>query len=653
MPTYYVSNTGDDALAGTSGGTAWQNLSKVNATSFLAGDTVLFKRGDTWKGTLTVPTSGTVGNLITFGAYGTGVLPIINGWNTISGWVNEGGGIHSKIDSSFQSEMRLVTVNAIVQPKGRFPKTGWLTTNSSSGNTSVTSSALTGTPNFNGGEIVVLKVTWIIDKGTITSHSGGTIGYTGTSNYNAGINWGFFIQNHVNACTELGDWYYDSAAKKIFMFFGAETPSNYIVKVSDTVNLVDCTARNYIRFENLFLEGAHNALVNFRNCNNNNISFCNLEKSGFYGAFLDSVGGNTDNMTLEDNVFRDTFNHAIRGENSRFINIRRNNIQRNFLIAGTSGNGDNHGSAIAVGTFLFRNGNYNIENNTIANVGYNGIYASGSNILIQKNLISQVCRTKEDGAAIYLYGGKEQLTDTYNTNRIVRRNICFNNTENSNPTPYGKRETYSIYFDDRSRNIICDYNSVLNNYGGIYLHNSRDITVHYNKCYNNSWNALHLNDSPVVSDSDGNIQGLDIRFNQFYATGSQRILRINNEVNSIADFGVINNNYYIKPDGGTIIEKLISFGSQVNYSTVAAWNTAFGYDGATLMSPTASTISAIYDNRTLDSVITTIGASRINVDGNAISSLQSIASFESLIVLEGTDPIALNGLTYILNYTIS
>jgi len=76
--TYYVDATiGDDDSTGTSIATAWKTIAKVNAASFSAGDFIYFKRGEIWREQLTVPSSGTSGNRIIFGAYGSGVKPII------------------------------------------------------------------------------------------------------------------------------------------------------------------------------------------------------------------------------------------------------------------------------------------------------------------------------------------------------------------------------------------------------------------------------------------------------------------------------------------------------------------------------------------------------------------------------------------------
>lgn len=87
--TYYVDATKgkeNDSLDGQSEATAWKTINKVNQTSFSAGDTVLFKRGNVWRETLNPLSSGNVGLPITFGAYGTGAAPRIDRTEAYSDW---------------------------------------------------------------------------------------------------------------------------------------------------------------------------------------------------------------------------------------------------------------------------------------------------------------------------------------------------------------------------------------------------------------------------------------------------------------------------------------------------------------------------------------------------------------------------------------
>jgi parallel beta-helix repeat protein len=94
---YYVDQTGGndtwDGLApewvsGTNG--PWKTIAKVNGLTFQPGDTIDFKRGETWRETLTPPSSGTSGHPITFGAYGAGNLPKIYGSTAVATWTDEG-----------------------------------------------------------------------------------------------------------------------------------------------------------------------------------------------------------------------------------------------------------------------------------------------------------------------------------------------------------------------------------------------------------------------------------------------------------------------------------------------------------------------------------------------------------------------------------
>ncbi|MFH2096838.1 MAG: hypothetical protein ABIJ16_14105, partial [Bacteroidota bacterium] len=95
--TYYVSNAGSDLNTGTLPGDSWQTLDKVNSFSFLPGDSVLFNRGDIWRGQL-IPHSGDSTGVVYYGAYGTGDKPLLLGSVDMSSdinWVNQGSNIWS------------------------------------------------------------------------------------------------------------------------------------------------------------------------------------------------------------------------------------------------------------------------------------------------------------------------------------------------------------------------------------------------------------------------------------------------------------------------------------------------------------------------------------------------------------------------------
>ena len=76
--TYYVSNSGNDTVSGLSPTAPWLTINKVNASTFLPGDSILFNRNNTWNERLQVPTAGVIDSNILFGAYGAGNKPIID-----------------------------------------------------------------------------------------------------------------------------------------------------------------------------------------------------------------------------------------------------------------------------------------------------------------------------------------------------------------------------------------------------------------------------------------------------------------------------------------------------------------------------------------------------------------------------------------------
>src|SRR6185312_12668515 len=174
---YYISNSGNDANSGTDPSAPCQTLNKVNLfKSFVPGDNILFNRGDTFYGSITISNSGTSGNPITFGAYGSGANPIITGFTNVTSWTNLGGNIwESTNEVSTLSYTNMVVINGANTPMGRYPNAGYLTYQSHSGFTSITSSSLTGTPNWTGAGIVIKRNRCTIRIDTVTSQSGSTI----------------------------------------------------------------------------------------------------------------------------------------------------------------------------------------------------------------------------------------------------------------------------------------------------------------------------------------------------------------------------------------------------------------------------------------------------------------------------------------------
>jgi hypothetical protein len=77
--TYFVSAAGSDSNAGTSSTSPWKSLTKVNQAVLKPGDTVSFRKGDTWTGGIVTTQSGTPTAPITLNSYGSGNAPTVTG----------------------------------------------------------------------------------------------------------------------------------------------------------------------------------------------------------------------------------------------------------------------------------------------------------------------------------------------------------------------------------------------------------------------------------------------------------------------------------------------------------------------------------------------------------------------------------------------
>ena len=112
--TYYVDNTCTDTnvASATVDGTAYDpatpactggsdsyfvTIADLNAAAATTapGDSILFRKGQTWREQLTVPESGSAGNVYTYGAFGSGADPIISGADLKTDPTNWRGYIHS------------------------------------------------------------------------------------------------------------------------------------------------------------------------------------------------------------------------------------------------------------------------------------------------------------------------------------------------------------------------------------------------------------------------------------------------------------------------------------------------------------------------------------------------------------------------------
>ena len=513
---YYVSTAGSNSNNGLSPSAAWQSISKVNSSFSLiaAGDSILFRSGDVFYGALIIGKSGTSGKPIVVSSYGTGAKPVISGFTTISSWSLVSAGIYQAAVPAAKTSLNMVTLNGRPQALGRYPNPnaangGYLIYETSSGATSITDNQLTSATNWKGAELIVRKRLWVLDRGPITAHSGGTLTFSPTngSTFLGTANFGYFIQNDVRTLDQLGEWFLNKATKNLQMYFGTATPSSYSVKVSTIDTLLTINNKDYININNIAFEGANGDAIYALSSDNINIQNCSVSNAGAGGITTQSLN----NFLVENCTTNYILGTAMGINNYGCTNttIRGCNVKNSGTLAGMGlGNGTSY-KAIAPSV----KSNLLIEYNNVDTTGYVPIQFQGSNVTIRNNVVNYFDFVVDDAGGIYSYAaGSDAAPQVIYTNRVISNNIVMNGIGAPNGRSSSTLFVSGIYMDGRTMNVSILNNTIFNiGKNGIHCNNPNGVTISGNTSFNN------LNSMSVMRWAHlGNISNFSVKNNIFY-----------------------------------------------------------------------------------------------------------------------------------------
>ena len=624
--TYYVSNSGSDSNSGTSSSSPWRTLVKVNSFYPKLGDRILFNRGDTFYGSITVKNSGVSGSPIVYGAYGTGSNPVISGFTTLSGWTYVGSSIYSKTIAVEDNFPNIVLVDGVNTAMGRYPNTGtWLTYESHSSYYSYTDNELTGSPNWTGAEAVIRKNRWILERDQITDHTNSTLTVSPEDvTYYAINNYGYFIQNDLKTLDVANEWYYNG-----YKFYIYANPSVKTVKISTLNKLMVMRGKDYITVENITFEGANSHAIQNTSGHDIIIQNCNFLNIGMSGIYTDASSVNA-TITIDGNTFNTSNNNAInlRGSNT-FAWIKNNTIQNIGLIKGAATNVD-LGISNAYDAIDVYGANSKIEYNTISNIGHSAIVLrKGAGMVVRYNYISNFGLTRYDAGGIYTY---ELPGSTINDNIVIGGNHVSEGIT-------GTANLAGINIDEKSE--TCDiYNNTVanvNDFGIKYL-NSRTGTIKNNTIYNN---GTQFQFSYIYS-YGFNVTGMDIEDNVFISkSASQRVMIYKNDTSPLNQWGVADNNYYARPidDNHTInASTTTSLGTDI---TLEGWKNLTGQDVNSHTSP--QTITSENDlqfeyNATKSAKTVSLSQPMIDVKGIKYATSVTLEPYTSIVLMKDANP---------------
>jgi parallel beta-helix repeat protein len=674
--TYYIGPNGSDAANGSIT-TPFATLNK--AWSVVAAGDQIYLRGGTYSFTTQQTLSGkngTASNFIKVWAY-PGETPVIalnaitkgitltgnyinfkgfeiTGLSTLSGWTNAGNGIYSKAVSC-ESPTNMVTVNGVNTAMGRYPNAdaangGYLSIDSHSGTTTITDAALAAAPVWTGGELVVKREHWTIDREVITNHATHTITYTpftGAQSWDIHepVNgYGYFIQNDLDALDQLGEWFYDGTT--MYMYFGSYNPTSYEIKTSTVNNIMYINNGNYVTFENMILQGG-----NASSFKTNNSTYTTLQNSiinftGGYAVYAYYTGNH--NQILNNSISNSNYGAIRMEEGNSYALISGNTITNSGVFPGMGARINLNGIFEAISTYNCSN--TIVEHNSIVNTGYNGIHLAGSAGIVRNNFIDTYCFLKDDGGGIYTYGAGDGVK------RYIQNNIILNGIGSVPGTTENLPQASGIYSDGYTDNVEISGNSVYKaSFDGIYIHNSQRITCRNNTFFDNTRYGISI----VFDGSGGSaIRNASVKNNISVAKSTgQRVLEYYtySSPTDILLFGTTDSNYFINPFDNNPVFRVREYPNGDVLKTFAQWKTYCQQDAHSYLSPTtvpdASYMRFEY-NETATNKTIALGGTYIDARGSVYVGSITLLPYTSAVLMLTTtsnNPPSIQNQTFQLN----
>ncbi|REG92649.1 Ig-like domain-containing protein [Algoriphagus antarcticus] len=576
---YFSSQSGNDNRSSTEAqnpSTPWKSIDKLNAfaSNLNGSDRILFKSGETFYGTIHIIKSGAVGAPIQYTSYGSGAKPIITSLVTINNWTSVGNGKYQADLSAYNlSKVQVVLLNDKIQEIGRYPNSdapngGYLTI-AASGNNYISTQ---GSNPYSGagGEVVIRKNNWVIDRHQISSVGGNYISYLNGATYPAQAGYGYFLQNHSSLLDKAGEWAYDPASKKLTVNLTGYSLSTAKVAVATKDHLfTNQMFTTNMTFSNLHLKGSNANLFNISKSENVKIENCLFEYAGENAINSSDIKG----LIIQNNEINNSLNNGIYIAYGSPNSIIRNNLLTNIMkFQGMGKNSDMNG----IGIFLGSDGNNSIiEKNTLDKIGFNGIHFGGNYTKVLNNYINEYCFHKQDGGGIYT--NSDGFRDRNNVGREIIGNIILNGKGSKLGTIEGVELVEGIYLDDNSAGIkVADNTIAFVNGKGLYLHNANNIEIINNLFYKTK-SQVHF-----AHDNMGDpIRNIKISNNKFSSIeDSDYAYSISSKLDDVGYVGTINSNYFLDPYNNDffIYTKTAGDGVLGVNRNLQNWSSTFGFD---------------------------------------------------------------------------
>lgn len=692
--TYYVSSSsGNDGNSGTSPGSAFRTIAKVNTLNLQPGDQVRLFCGDLWRNErLVASKSGTAAEPITFTSHPLGCAdrPVLSGAQPIVGWTLDSGNVYrAELDTGGNAGKFPHGINQLFRdgqrlPHGRWPNLdqlngGYSTIDAHSGQ-NITDNQLPAM-NWTGAYVQHRAAYWYIKRREVIADSGNTLTLNEAPICQAATctGWGFFLNNHRQTLDQDGEWYFDAAENIVYVVSAGGVPPNGAIEGSvlgpglpteDPDNrsgviiggidppYVDV---DYVVIDNLEVRGwAANGIqaaevlkldqdkhITIRNNKVVDVARIGIRLVTFVFNMEPNPPVPPDHYGGQDILVQD---NEIDGANLDGIELlsvdsvfERNTIRNIGLLSEltheglgcelTLNNCAIHASGIrALVDDETRTGNGNtIRLNRLEQIGWTGIDVRGPFNLIEHNVIVEPSVTIAEGAGIRVYDGNDFATSRAH-DITIRENVVLDSVGAFEGMPSGQNRPWGYGINiDYADDIEVTGNTIAGStaYGLIFSFARGTATD--NVLWDNTNGTSEVAHVRLL-DTDNNSTRVSLFGNKIYALAPNRPL--------LATRGLIhltgaNNNYYFNPYDNRVVR---SDDISAVPMTLTAWQGASGRDGSSRESwfglPSGDPdVSVLLVNDTDASAMFPLAEPHFDLDQNVVSGSITLPPFSSEILI--------------------
>jgi len=453
---YYLSNNGKDSNSGKSISKPWQNISKLNGLMLKPGDSVLFKRGDTFRGEFAIRNSGTKSKPIVISAYGKGDIPVISGAELLTNGVKAG---KEMLTFTCTNNASYLFANGEMKTAARYPNHGYLTMGRGIRSDGFETNKVLPDSLFTGATIRMRTIDWTFENRIIQECLDGKVKFSIPAIARLRAGYGYYLENKVSFLDTIGEWV-QSHGKILLKVDGSiSEPLEIEVSVRKTAISIEPMATNLV-INGLQIEKFYeNGIFLKKGASNITLKDNVIKQIGVTGVKIDTL---VNNVLVENNNLSDIFGRGIHGIRVYNCLITKNIVKRIGMLPGHGICGVNGMIAIVLendeGNHKISNSHDNvISYNRIDQNGYAGIRMDGSKSICEGNIVTNNSLLLNDAGGIYCWGKVKGRTFS----NIIRDNLVSVSKGNNEATPNNPFIANGIYVDNQCTDITVENNTVI------------------------------------------------------------------------------------------------------------------------------------------------------------------------------------------------